>query len=122
MARPVLSGNKSLQEADPQMYGLLEEEKSRQLRSIELIASENFTSRAVLECLGSVLTNKYSEGQPGSRYYGGNEVIDKVENLCKERALAAFGLDEKQWAGKSYSMLGYGNNVGIIPIACNELF
>lgn len=79
------------------MYGLLEEEKSRQLRSIELIASENFTSRAVLECLGSVLTNKYSEGQPGSRYYGGNEVIDKVENLCKERALAAFGLDEKQW-------------------------
>lgn len=79
------------------MYGLIEEEKKRQLRSIELIASENFTSKAVMECLGSVLTNKYSEGQPGARYYGGNEVIDKVENLCKERALAAFGLDEKKW-------------------------
>merc|ERR1712157_83246 len=61
------------------------------------IASENFTSRAVMECLGSVLTNKYSEGQPGARYYGGNEVIDKVENLCKQRALDAFNLDEKKW-------------------------
>merc|ERR1740117_981266 len=50
-----------------------------------------------MECLGSALTNKYSEGQPGARYYGGNEVIDKVENLCKQRALEAFGLDEKQW-------------------------
>merc|ERR1719408_933353 len=50
-----------------------------------------------MECLGSVLTNKYSEGQPGGRYYGGNEIIDKVENLCKSRALTAFGLDEKEW-------------------------
>merc|ERR1719356_1336151 len=50
-----------------------------------------------MECLGSVLTNKYSEGQPNARYYGGNEVIDKVENLCKKRALDAFGLDEKKW-------------------------
>merc|ERR1711959_332011 len=54
-------------------------------------------SRAVMECLGSALTNKYSEGQPGARYYGGNEVIDKLENLCKQRALQAFSLDEKQW-------------------------
>jgi len=77
--------------------GLIEEEKDRQLRSIELIASENFTSRAVLEGLGSILTNKYSEGQPHARYYGGNEVIDKIEDLCKERALSAFNLDEKQW-------------------------
>merc|ERR1712050_590477 len=69
----------------------------RQMKSIELIASENFTSRAVMECLGSCLTNKYSEGQPGARYYGGNEVIDKVENLCKKRALDAFHLDDKQW-------------------------
>merc|ERR1711933_616662 len=70
---------------------------ARQMRSIELIASENFTSKAVLECLGSILTNKYSEGQPGARYYGGNEVIDKIENLCKKRALDAFSLDEKEW-------------------------
>merc|ERR1711881_239370 len=70
---------------------------ARSMRSIELIASENFTSRAVMECLGSVLTNKYSEGQAGSRYYGGNQVIDKIENLCKTRALAAFGVSEKEW-------------------------
>merc|ERR1711871_880839 len=83
--------------ADPTMAKLLEKEKARQKRSIELIASENFTSRAVMECLGSALTNKYSEGQPGARYYGGNEVIDKVENLCKSRALAAFKLSDKEW-------------------------
>merc|ERR1719169_158172 len=71
------------------MAGYVAEEKARQMRSIELIASENFTSKAVLECLGSVLTNKYSEGQPGGRYYGGNEVIDRIENLCKDRGVAA---------------------------------
>merc|ERR1719411_786984 len=95
--RPLLSGNKSLSEADPIMAGLVKEERARQMRSIELIASENFTSRAVMECLGSALTNKYSEGQPGARYYGGKQVIDQVENLCKERALAAFGLKDKEW-------------------------
>jgi len=94
---PVLEGNRSLRDADPVMFDLVQEEKARQRKSIELIASENFTSRAVMECLGSALTNKYSEGQPGARYYGGNEVIDKVENLCKMRALNAFGLDEKKW-------------------------
>merc|ERR1712194_768025 len=86
-----------LSEADPTMHALVAEEKARQLKSIELIASENFTSRAVMECLGSALTNKYSEGQPNARYYGVNQVIDKIENLCKDRALSAFGLDEKQW-------------------------
>jgi|Transcript_4736 glycine hydroxymethyltransferase len=95
--RPQISGNKPLSEADPEMYSLIEEEKARQMRSVELIASENFTSRAVMECLGSVLTNKYSEGQPNARYYGGNEVIDKIENLCKKRALDAFSLNEKEW-------------------------
>jgi glycine hydroxymethyltransferase len=95
--RPQISGNRSLSEADPEMYSLIEEEKARQMRSVELIASENFTSRAVMECLGSVLTNKYSEGQPNARYYGGNEVIDKIENLCKKRALEAFDLNEKEW-------------------------
>merc|ERR1739836_366991 len=92
-----LPGSRSLVEADPTMAALVQEEKARQMRSIELIASENFTSRAVMECLGSALTNKYSEGQPGARYYGGNQIIDQVENLCKERALAAFGLKEKDW-------------------------
>merc|ERR1711920_1222790 len=92
-----LPGSRSLVEADPIMYNLVQQEKARQMRSIELIASENFTSRAVMECLGSALTNKYSEGQPGARYYGGNQVIDQVENLCKERALAAFGLKDNEW-------------------------
>jgi glycine hydroxymethyltransferase len=79
------------------MAQLVADEKARQMKCVELIASENFTSRAVMECLGSALTNKYSEGQPNARYYGGNEVIDKVENLCKERALKAFGLSDKEW-------------------------
>jgi hypothetical protein len=66
-------------------------------KGIELIASENFTSLPVMEALGSCLTNKYSEGQPGARYYGGNENIDKIELLCKARALAAFGLSPDAW-------------------------
>jgi len=97
MSRPQLSGNKSLIEVDPTMHKLVADEKARQMKSIELIASENFTSKAVMECLGSALTNKYSEGQPGARYYGGNQVIDQVENLCKDRALTAFGLNDKEW-------------------------
>jgi glycine hydroxymethyltransferase len=79
------------------MFDLIEQEKSRQWRSLELIASENFTSRAVMDCLGSALTNKYAEGLPGARYYGGNEVVDKVEGLCQSRALAAYGLDPEKW-------------------------
>merc|ERR550537_794031 len=97
MSRPQLSGNRPLSEADPVMCQLVADEKARQQKSIELIASENFTSRAVMECLGSALTNKYSEGQPNARYYGGNEVIDKIENLCKARALKAFGLKDTEW-------------------------
>mmetsp|Transcript_6231 Transcript_6231/g.11410 ORF Transcript_6231/g.11410 Transcript_6231/m.11410 type:complete len:459 (-) Transcript_6231:123-1499(-) len=86
-----------LEEADPEVYALIEEERERQKGGIELIASENFTSLGVMQALGSVLTNKYSEGLPGARYYGGNDVIDKVENLCKKRALEAFDLDGSKW-------------------------
>jgi glycine hydroxymethyltransferase len=89
--------NERLDVVDPTMFDLLEQEKSRQLRGLELIASENFTSQAVLDCLGSVFTNKYSEGLPGKRYYGGNEIIDQVENLCIARALAAYRLDPAEW-------------------------
>jgi len=87
----------SLKDHDPEMHDLIEQEKSRQWRSLELIASENFTSKAVMECLGSALTNKYSEGLPGARYYGGNEVVDQVESLCQERALKAYGLNPEEW-------------------------
>ncbi|GMG99097.1 hypothetical protein Nepgr_000937 [Nepenthes gracilis] len=86
-----------LGEADPEVYAIINKEKQRQFRSLELIASENFTSRAVMEAVGSCLTNKYSEGLPGKRYYGGNEHIDELEILCQERALAAFHVDGKKW-------------------------
>ena len=79
------------------MYDLIEQEKNRQWKSLELIASENFTSTAVMECLGSALTNKYSEGLPNARYYGGNEIVDQVEILCQKRALQAYGVDENDW-------------------------
>jgi glycine hydroxymethyltransferase len=89
--------NTDLKVADPELYDLIEKEKLRQQFGIELIASENFTSRAVLDCLGSILTNKYAEGLPGKRYYGGNEVVDKIENICIDRALNAYGLDSSKW-------------------------
>ena len=79
------------------MYNILIKEKERQVNGIELIASENFTSKAVMECLGSCMTNKYSEGLPGARYYGGNEMVDELENLCRDRALQAFGLSPDNW-------------------------
>ena len=76
---------------DQQLFDLIELEHQRQIRGIELIASENFTSEAVMEAAGSVLTNKYAEGYPSKRYYGGCEVVDQVENLAIERAKALFG-------------------------------
>jgi glycine hydroxymethyltransferase len=91
------AGNRELADVDPVMNALLTREKARQFEGIELIASENFTSRAVMQCLGSCATNKYSEGQPGARYYGGNEVIDEIEQLVQARALECFGLDPAQW-------------------------
>lgn len=91
------AGNRPVSEVDPEMNELLRREKERQYTGIELIASENFTSRAVMEVLGSCLTNKYSEGQPHARYYGGNEVIDEIEVLVQKRALECFGLDEAEW-------------------------
>ena len=82
----------SLEKNDPEIYNLICKERERQIKGIELIASENFTSTAVLQCLGSCLTNKYSEGEVDRRYYSGNVYIDKIEDLCKSRALAAFRL------------------------------
>lgn len=82
---------------DPEMAALIFAEKERQRRGLEMIASENFASKSVLQALGSCLNNKYSEGQPGQRYYGGNEVIDKVERLCQKRALEVYGLNPGEW-------------------------
>lgn len=98
--------NKPLTESDPELCQLIEQEKKRQQSSLVLIASENFTSRAVLDALGSVLSNKYSEGYPGARYYGGNENIDQVEILCQQRALEAFHLDSEEWGVNVQSLSG----------------
>ncbi|MDR7519889.1 MAG: serine hydroxymethyltransferase [Armatimonadota bacterium] len=81
-----------LQTHDPDLYAMLERERARQRDGVELIPSENYVSAAVLEAMGSVLTNKYSEGYPGRRYYGGNEVVDEVERLAQQRARALFGV------------------------------
>ncbi|KAK3671801.1 Cytochrome B translational activator protein cbs2 [Recurvomyces mirabilis] len=83
--------------ADPSVYEIIRREERRQKHWVNLIPSENFTSQAVLDALGSVMQNKYSEGYPGARYYGGNEHIDEAERLCQQRALATFGLKESEW-------------------------
>ncbi|KAL1310964.1 hypothetical protein AAFC00_001184 [Neodothiora populina] len=91
----LLSAN--LEQADPTVYDIIQKEKRRQKHFINLIPSENFTSQAVLDALGSPMQNKYSEGYPGARYYGGNEHIDEAETLCQQRALQAFGLNPEDW-------------------------
>lgn len=91
------TGKERLQDDDPEMYNLIKREKQRQINGLELIASENFCSRAAIEAMGSCLTNKYSEGYPGARYYGGNEVVDEIELLVQKRALETFRLDPERW-------------------------
>jgi glycine hydroxymethyltransferase len=83
----------SLQEVDPEVYALIQKEAARQEENLELIASENITSRAVREAVGSVMTDKYAEGYPGKRYYGGCEYYDEVERLAIERAKQLFGAE-----------------------------
>src|SRR5690554_4703761 len=78
---------------DERIFELIEDEKERQLNGLELIASENFVSNQVMEAAGSVLTNKYAEGYPGKRYYGGCEVVDQVEQLAIDRAKTLFGAE-----------------------------
>jgi len=82
-----------LRQSDPELVAAMDRELGRQREHIELIASENFVSRAVLEAAGSVLTNKYAEGYPSRRYYGGCEFVDQVENLARDRAKKLFGAD-----------------------------
>ncbi|RWS29926.1 glycine/serine hydroxymethyltransferase-like protein [Leptotrombidium deliense] len=86
-----------LEVSDPELMELIKQEKHRQIHGLEMIASENFTSTAVLQALSSCLHNKYSEGYPGQRYYGGNEFIDEIELLCQKRALEAYELNPEEW-------------------------
>lgn len=113
-------------ELDPEVQNIIDKETWRQFSGLELIASEvnivlwvschiterlfqNLTSRATMEANGSILTNKYSEGLPGARYYGGNEWIDEMEELCRKRALVAFNLDPAKWG---VNVQPYSGSVG----------
>ena len=109
---PTLQALRSLglADVDPEIAALCDAELERQRDQLELIASENFTWPSVLEAVGSVLTNKYAEGQPGRRYYGGCEVVDEVENLAIERAKSLFGADHanvQPHCGASANMAAY---------------
>lgn len=92
-----VDGLDALRQFDPTLTAMVEAEHHRQRTGLELIASENFCSAAVREALGSCLTNKYSEGNVGKRYYGGNQFIDQIEQLCIDRALQLFDLDPDAW-------------------------
>jgi len=98
---------------DKELAKLIKAEKDRQKKMISLIASENYVSKDVLEALGSELTNKYSEGYPGKRYYGGQEFTDKIEVLCQKRALKLFGLNEKEWGVNVQPLSGSPANVAV---------
>ncbi len=98
---------------DKQIEKLIQSEKKRQKSVINLIASENYVSDDVLEALGSELTNKYAEGYSSLRYYGGNEFSDKIETLCKDRALKLFGLSEKKWHVNVQPLSGSPANLAV---------
>jgi glycine hydroxymethyltransferase len=98
---------------DKQIEKLIQAERMRQKKVINLIASENMVSKDVLTALGSELTNKYAEGYPGKRYYGGNEIIDKVESLAQTRALKLFGLDTEKWAVNVQPLSGSPANLAV---------
>ena len=101
---------RSLSEEDPEIAQAIENEELRQHDGLELIASENFVSEAVLEAAGSVFTNKYAEGYPGKRYYGGCEFTDVVENLARDRAKQFFGAEHanvQPHSGSSANMAAY---------------
>jgi glycine hydroxymethyltransferase len=95
---------------DDELFAIIDRERERQNTTVQLIASENFTSRAVMEATGSVLTNKYSEGYPGKRYYGGNQIVDEVEELARRRVCDLFGADHanvQPHAGANANMAVY---------------
>src|SRR6195256_2159423 len=100
--------NASLKDLDPEIHSAIQNEERRQATGLELIASENFTYKAVLEAAGSVFTNKYAEGYPGKRYYGGCEFSDVVEELARERAKKLFGAEHANVQPHSGSQANMG--------------
>lgn len=102
-----------LEETDPEVKQIIDAEIDRQKHSLVLIASENFTTTAVFDALGTPMCNKYSEGYPGARYYGGNEQIDRIETLCQQRALKAFGLTQDKWGVNVQTLSGSPANLQV---------
>jgi glycine hydroxymethyltransferase len=96
-----------------EVFQIIEREKQRQKEELQLIPSENYVSKAVLQAVGSVLMNKYSEGQPGKRYYQGNKNIDELESLCQKRALKVFGLSQRQWSVNVQALSGSPANLAV---------
>lgn len=111
----------SLQSLDPELYGYIAAERARQESHIELIASENFTYPAVMEAQGSVLTNKYAEGYPGKRWYGGCEHVDKVEQLAIDRAKALFGAEHANVQPHSGSQANFAVYTAVLPLGAKIL-
>lgn len=103
----------SLEDTDPEIFDIMKNEIQRQRESIVLIASENFTSKAVFDALGTPMSNKYSEGYPGARYYGGNQFIDQIELTCQARALKAFNLDPEKWGVNVQTLSGSPANLQV---------
>jgi glycine hydroxymethyltransferase len=104
----------NLQKQDPEIYTAVQQELGRQQDKLEMIASENYTSKAVLEAVGSVLTNKYAEGYPANRYYGGCEYVDVVENLARDRAKQLFGAQHANVQPHSGSQANMGAYAGLL--------
>lgn len=105
-----IQAERALDAADPTIAALIRDEQRRQTEQLEMIASENYTSPAVLEAVGSILTNKYAEGYPGARYYGGCEVVDQIEELARGRAKQLFGAEHanvQPHAGAQANMAAY---------------
>jgi glycine hydroxymethyltransferase len=115
MSKLPSSFNLPLSETDPEIAAVLEAELDRQRHTLEMIASENFVSRGVLEAQGSVLTNKYAEGYPGKRYYGGCEAVDIAENLARDRAKELFGAEHANVQPHS----GASANAAVLMALCN---
>jgi glycine hydroxymethyltransferase len=110
-----LNHNASLRAADPEIAALIDRELERQRRGLELIASENFASRAVLEAMASALNNKYAEGYPGRRYYGGCEVVDEVERLAIARARRVFGCEHANVQPHSGAQANFAAFMAVLP-------
>ena len=115
MSKLPSSFNLPLSETDPEIAAVLDAELDRQRHTLEMIASENFVSRGVLEAQGSVLTNKYAEGYPGKRYYGGCEAVDIAENLARDRAKQLFGAEHANVQPHS----GASANAAVLMALCN---